>query len=101
VLATNGTAGETYNVASGIETPIGDVLTLVLQAAGLADTVRIVERYHRPADVPRAFADIRKLGRCGYAARYSLEQTVADVFAYYVSDVSHSVAGGRMTSATS
>jgi nucleoside-diphosphate-sugar epimerase len=99
-LATRGIPGETYNVSSGRETSIGDVLKLTLKAAKLEDGVELVERYSRPADIPRAYADIGKLRRSGFAPEYPLDRTVADLLSYYLSDVA-AAATGATTSAIS
>jgi nucleoside-diphosphate-sugar epimerase len=99
-LAAKGTPGEIYNVGSGTETAIGDVLAMVLRAAGLDGAVNIVESYCREADAPRAYADISKLRSCGFTPRFLLQRTLDDLFAYYVRHVSR-IFGGATTSATS
>jgi nucleoside-diphosphate-sugar epimerase len=86
-LAINGIPGETYNVASGRERTIRDVLDLTLQAAGLEDRVSISERYARDADVMRAYADITKLRACGFKPGIDLDRTIADLVHYYTNDV--------------
>jgi len=87
ILSQHGTPGEAYNVASGTEVAIGDVLALTLRAAGLEGKVSIAEQYSRAADVARAFADIGKLRACGFEPAFSLERMIADLLTYYLSDV--------------
>ncbi len=100
-LAESGVPGETYNIASGTETAIADILRLTLSAAHLEGHVQLIERYVRSADVPRAYADISKLSGLGYAASFSITRTIEDVVAYYREDVAQAVAAGATTSATS
>jgi GDP-4-dehydro-6-deoxy-D-mannose reductase len=83
VLAAHGAAGETYNIASGRESAIGEVLRLTLSLAGIADRTGVVERYTRSGDISRQRADITKLTALGYRPRYALEATLADLIAYY------------------
>lgn len=83
LLAARGAAGGTYNLGSGRERSIREVLGLTLSIAGIAERVEIVERYTRPADLPRQRADIGKLAALGFQARYPLEATLADLIAYY------------------
>jgi len=96
-LAKNGTPGEIYNVATGSEITIGEVLTLTLRAARLEGKVAFVERYARAADVSRAYADISKLRACGFDAAFPIDRTVADLLTYYVSDVAHAAAGATIS----
>lgn len=72
-----------YNVGSGVETRISEILEVLLRVAGLDGRVQIEQRYTRAADIPRLVADIGRLRRAGYAPSYSFERTVRDVFEYY------------------
>jgi nucleoside-diphosphate-sugar epimerase len=78
----NGQAG-IYNVASGIETPIGKVVELLIEAFGLTGRVRVRQESSRVADVPRQYADISKLAALGFRCRYSLDQSLCDMANYY------------------
>jgi GDP-4-dehydro-6-deoxy-D-mannose reductase len=99
-LAKHGTPGETYNVASGCEVTIGDILKRTLAAADLEEKVAFVQRYVRPADIPRAYADVRKLSACGFAPAFPIDRTISDLLAYYENDVA-GAAAEQTTSATS
>jgi GDP-4-dehydro-6-deoxy-D-mannose reductase len=101
ILSQHGVPGEAYNVASGTESAIGDVLTLTLRAAGLEGKVSIAEQYSRAADVARAFADIGKLRACGFEPEFSLDRMIADLLTYYLSDVAQAATSSATTSATS
>lgn len=97
VLVHDGTPGETYNVASGVETAIADVLALTLETANLSRTVTTVGGYERAADISRAYADITKLQQCGFEPAFPLRATIADLLAYYVRDVAVGTTGATIS----
>jgi nucleoside-diphosphate-sugar epimerase len=70
------------NIASGIETNAGHLLSLLLQAAGLQSTVEIQQETDRPDAIPRHFADISRLMGTGFAPQYSILQTCDDMLNY-------------------
>ncbi len=77
LMARRGAPGETYNVASGRETAMGEVLRELVRISELE--VQVVERGDRPAGVSRHVADVSKLTRLGYRARQSLSQSLDDL----------------------
>lgn len=83
LLARKGMPGRTYNLASGIEAPIAEVFRSILDHAGLNGNVEIELKPARPADIPRYFADISRLQALGFTSQYSLDQSLADLLAYY------------------
>jgi nucleoside-diphosphate-sugar epimerase len=83
LLAHSGPAGQVVNVASGVETPIGDVLQALLQSAGLTHQVRVFETAPTTGDVDRHVADITRLSALGFVARFGLRQSLQDLLAYY------------------
>ena len=91
-LAERGAPGETYNVASGREAPMHDVLATLLDVAGLAERVEIVRGYRRGADCPRVVADVARAGALGYAPSVSLRQSLAELYAYYAGAVNEAIA---------
>lgn len=76
--------GGVFNVASGIESSMREVLETILDIAGLDG--RVVRRcgWNRSNDVPRHVASIDQLRSLGFQPAYSLRQSLEDVFAYYV-----------------
>ena len=86
-LAPPSADGLAYNVGSGREDPTEDVLTSVLRAAGVEDSVRLVRLPGRPADIPRHFADIARLRALGFEPKYSLDASLRDLVAYYAGPV--------------
>jgi 3-dehydroquinate synthase len=83
LLAASGTPGHTYNLASGIESPVAQVFDSILRQAGLEGRVEIEVKAARPADIPRYVADITRLRSLGFAAACPLERSLADLLRYY------------------
>jgi GDP-4-dehydro-6-deoxy-D-mannose reductase len=86
-LIGTGTRGDVYNAGSGTALRIGDILTRLIDLAGVR--VEILQKTD-PARAPEtgvARADATKLRTAtGWAPRYSLDQTLADVLAYWRAD---------------
>ncbi len=87
LLARRGAPGRTYNVASGLETPVSRILELLVDAAGLAGTLRLEAAYRRVSDTPRVVADVAQLRDAGYHATVTLDQSLRDVLAYYTAHI--------------
>jgi GDP-4-dehydro-6-deoxy-D-mannose reductase len=83
LIMEHGRSGETYNVASGIETPVQRVYDELALLADLRDAVRISRSPARAADIPRHFADISKLRSLGFTPYHTLRESLADIFTYY------------------
>jgi 3-dehydroquinate synthase len=82
-LAQRGTAGLSYNLASGIETPIQEVFDTILHLGELNGKVELELKAARPADIPRYVADVSRLGALGFTPRHSLVGSLNDLLAYY------------------
>jgi 3-dehydroquinate synthase len=83
LLARKGTAGRTYNLASGVEAPVNDVFHAILRNAGLHGNVEIEFKPARPADIPRYFADVTRLQALGFTPAHPLDRSLADLLGYY------------------
>jgi nucleoside-diphosphate-sugar epimerase len=92
-LAASGEPGLAYNVGSGVETRIRDVLDETLRAAGVREKTTIELLPPRAGDIPRHFADIGRMRRLGFKTRYAIEQSIADVVEYYVREVARAAGG--------
>jgi GDP-4-dehydro-6-deoxy-D-mannose reductase len=92
-MAERGLAGETYNVASGIETAGQAVLDTLLSASGLTERVQLQRLAPRGADLKRSFASIGKLRALGFEMTTSLEQSLRSMLDYYIVSVAGSCAG--------
>ncbi|HEY3012593.1 MAG TPA: 3-dehydroquinate synthase [Gemmatimonadales bacterium] len=94
LLARKGTAGRTYNLASGVEAAIDGVFQSILQLAGLNGNVQIETKAARPADIPRYYADISRLQALGFAPEHCLTESLADLLAYYRGPVAGAARNG-------
>jgi nucleoside-diphosphate-sugar epimerase len=72
-----------YNIASGVETNVGDLLQLLLQVTGLQTAVEIRSATDRLDPIPRHVANIDRLSEAGCAPQYSLAATCRDMLNYY------------------
>ncbi len=77
LLMQQGTSGEAYNVCSGSEISIGEVLDLVIAACGADITPVVDPLLLRPVDVPRRVGDNTKLCKAtGWRPSFSLAETL-------------------------
>ncbi len=72
-----------YNVGSGLETNVGELLKVFLEAAGLREDVQIETDTARIDPVPRQIASISRLADKGFAPQHSLELSCQQMLAYY------------------
>lgn len=86
-LARNATAGHIYNVGSGTEVRIGQILDDILGLAGLKDSVEIRSICDRRPLVPRHFADVTRIRALGFETCITLRDSLSDVLDYYRRDV--------------
>jgi GDP-4-dehydro-6-deoxy-D-mannose reductase len=81
LLATHAPAGEIFNVASGIETSVQQVLnTLVAQAEV---PVEVCSNEGRAADIARHVGDISHLKRLGWQPQIRLQKSLSDLLSWY------------------
>lgn len=79
-LLAKGRTGEAYNVGSGRETRLSDVLIELLKMAGVAADITIDPARVRSGEQRRAVADVRKIAiETGWSASIPLSQTLADM----------------------
>ena len=83
VLAASGLPGETYNVASGIETDISSLLNTVLEQNGLTNRVNVVPR-QCDGGIRRHYASIARITRLGFRTERSLHESLKDIRDYYL-----------------
>lgn len=83
-LLERGHAGEAYNVASGRETPLREVIATLLDIAGVQATIETEPSRQRSAEQRRVVADISKVRRdTGWSPRIPLEETLAVTLDYW------------------
>jgi GDP-4-dehydro-6-deoxy-D-mannose reductase len=71
-----------YNVGSGVETEMRELLRVFLGAAGLRKDVQIETDAARIDPVPRHVANIGRLAGKGFSPQYSLELSCQEMLAY-------------------
>ncbi|MCS6917796.1 MAG: GDP-mannose 4,6-dehydratase [Chitinophagales bacterium] len=83
LLAERGEAGEVYNVSGERIYQIAELIPIIEHVTGLKLAVVEDADLLRPSDEPVIVGDSSRLkARTGWQQRYSLEQTVGDMFAY-------------------
>ncbi len=92
LLLEKGEAGGIYNVASGIERPIREVLSNALEVADggpmdAATAVREEAARGRPSGIVRHYASVARLQALGFKPHFSLETTLRDSLRYYCNEV--------------
>ncbi len=70
-----------YNVGTGLEHSVNDVLAAFFRVTGLQPPLQ--SEPPRPADIPRHFADIRLLSQLSFKPCFSLSASVSAVWQYY------------------
>ena len=83
LLAERGTRGTAYNVCSGRAWRIGDLLDMLLRQARTHVDVEVDGERLRPIETPRLVGDNSRLRALGWTPRIPIEQTLADVLAYW------------------
>jgi GDP-4-dehydro-6-deoxy-D-mannose reductase len=79
-LLQRGKAGEIYNVCSGVERRLGDVLSDLIRLSGVPLVPTIDPALLRPVDLPRMVGSPSKLmADTGWAPSMRFEQTLSDV----------------------
>jgi GDP-4-dehydro-6-deoxy-D-mannose reductase len=79
-LLESGVSGEAYNVCSGVERNVGDVLRRMLELAGVSASVKSMNDRVRPNEQTRHFGSNRKLCEdTGWAPSVPFEQSLRDL----------------------
>ncbi len=75
--------GGIYNVGSGTETRVGDLLTLFLEAAGLQQLARIENDPSANDPIPRHVASVQRIAATRFKPAYPLAWSCRDMLEYY------------------
>jgi GDP-4-dehydro-6-deoxy-D-mannose reductase len=79
-LIERGRCGEAYNIGSGRETRIRDVLSRLLQLAGVEASIKTDPARLRPDEQLRVCADVSKIrADTGWTSRVPMDETLRDV----------------------
>ena len=89
LLLEKGKPGEPINICTGEAVKIHDVLTTLLDIAGLSEKVKVEfdPALGRPSDEPLLLGDNSKLRALGWKRQYSIRQTLEAVYADWVSRI--------------
>lgn len=83
-LADKGIPGEVYNICGDAIYQIADIITIIEKQLGKKIPVTENPALLRASDEPIIYGDASKLKACtGWQQSYSLEQTIADMLAYW------------------
>lgn len=80
-LAKLDTPNGTYNVASGLETSVEDVLEAFIEASGVSVTPKLDNT--RVSEISRQVADVSRLRSLGFRAENSLKTSAVAIWKYY------------------
>lgn len=84
LLMERGRSGEAYNIASGQNWTMQEVLDRLLAVAGVRVEIHPDHDLVRKTDLSVVQVDVSRLRRqTGWAPRYSLEQTLSDILAFW------------------
>lgn len=82
LLVTHGSPGEVYNLASGVDVGIDEVVDLLLAELGAALSTEVDPELLRPVDIPVLRGDASKLrAATGWEPELPLAETIRDVLA--------------------
>jgi GDP-4-dehydro-6-deoxy-D-mannose reductase len=88
LMVTKGEAGSVYNVCSGHDVSVADVADRLLALSGARLELATDPELVRPVDVPVLRGDPHRLERAtGWKAEIALDDTLADVLAYWESQL--------------
>lgn len=88
-LADKGIPGEVYNICGDAIYQIADIITIIENQLGKKIPVTENPALLRASDEPIIYGDASKLKACtGWQQSYSLEQTIADMLAYWRKKIS-------------
>jgi GDP-4-dehydro-6-deoxy-D-mannose reductase len=97
-LMERGASGATYNVASGVGRPIGDILGALVARARVKVTVETDPALLRPNDTAALVGDCTRLTRdAGWTAQIPFDQTLDDLLEYWRAQ---SAPGSRLPAGT-
>ncbi len=85
LLADQGKAGDVYNIASGTARPLREMLTAMLEVAGVQAEIRTDASRCRPGEAPLLVGDPAKLhAATGWTPSITFRQSVTDTLAFWL-----------------
>jgi len=84
-LFDSGRGGEIYNVGSGIERPVRDMLEAMIALAGVSVSIAVDPRRVRRGEQGRVVADISRIRtKTGWSPRIDVRQSLDDTLSYWI-----------------
>ena len=84
LLVERGTAGEVYNLGSGVPRSVRSILDGLLELTSVRPVVEVDPSRIRPLEMPVMYGDCSKIaGATGWRPEIPFEQTLRDVFEYW------------------
>lgn len=87
LLMEKGNCGEPYNICNGEVYQIQDILDMLIDISGVKVTIIPDEKLFRVADEPVLLGDNTKIKKLGYIRKYSMRQTLEEVFSDWESRI--------------
>ena len=79
-----GKPGEIYNVCSGKAIEIKDILAEIIKISGKKIKVEKDPKLFRKSDLKKNYCDSSKIKKLGWKPKYSVKQTLRDVYNFYL-----------------
>ena len=89
-LIEHGKCGVAYNIGSGEETRLGDILSRLVAIAGIQAEIVVDSARLRPVEQRRMCGDTTRMWQAtGWRRRYALDQTLADILSDWKEKIGH------------
>jgi len=80
ILMEKGEPGQVYNISSGIETSIEQIIRILLEISGHNMQIEVDSERVRPSETPRLFGNSEKIQKLGWTQVMNLRSTLEDVY---------------------
>lgn len=83
-VATQGVAGQTYNVSSGSPLSMQQIVSMLCDLAGVQVRIEVDPEKFRPIETLRLFGNSSKIRALGWKPRIEFERTLKDILDYWM-----------------
>ena len=84
IIATQGVAGQPYNVSSGSPLSMQQIVTMLCDLGGVQVRIEVDQKKFRPIETLRLFGDSSKIRALGWKPRIKFERTLKDILDYWL-----------------
>jgi GDP-4-dehydro-6-deoxy-D-mannose reductase len=85
MMLEKGRAGEAYNISTEHSVPVSGIFDLLCREAGVRPDLEVDPARYRPTDRQPVIRAAKLRADTGWSPRFTLEQTLADVYAWAAS----------------